>query len=334
MCPPKTVVIVHNDVVGSDAPDELDVLEQVNAVSDALVTLDYAPVRLAVTLNLQATANLILKLKPHFVFNLFESVESTGRFIYFAPAVLDHLGVPYSGSSTREIFLTTHKVLSKEHLKANGLPTPRWTFVNKILTDLEEFPFPCIVKPIWEDASVGLDSASVFYDFDSLKKWADDQADNTSEMFIEEFVDGPEFNISILASPQGPEVLPPAEIKFVNFPSEMPRMVGYRAKWDADSFECQNTVRSFELSAHAAELVSAMTSIALQCWHKFNLRGYARVDFRVRKNGQPEVLEINANPCISPDSGFVAACEQAGVSYTAMIQRIVQDIHGLDSPGK
>ncbi|MBN2527190.1 MAG: ATP-grasp domain-containing protein [Deltaproteobacteria bacterium] len=330
MYTPKTVVIVHNSVDNSSSPDELDVLAQVDAVSNALDSLDFLPVPLAVTLNLEETASRLKELNPYCAFNLFESVESTGRFITFAPAVLDHLRIPYTGAGTSEIFVTTSKVLTKERLMHMGLPTPRWTTIDNILKEPEAFPFPCIVKPIFEDASVGLDSDSVCHDLTTLKQRMNEYSGNIDELFVEEFVDGREFNISILASPQGPEVMPHAEIQFLNFPKELPRMVGYRAKWDEQSFEAQHTVRRFQKTEKDKALVSAMTEISLDCWQTFNLRGYARVDFRVRANGQPEVLEINANPCISPDSGFVAACNEAKIGYVEMVQRILMDVRGLN----
>jgi hypothetical protein len=70
-------------------------------------------------------------------------------------------------------------------------------------------------------------------------------------------------------------------------------------------------------------LINQLTRLTLDCWRLFRLTGYARVDFRVDKLGQPWILEINTNPCISPDAGFAAALEQAGIGYDAGIQEIL-----------
>ncbi|MBN2714283.1 MAG: D-alanine--D-alanine ligase [Deltaproteobacteria bacterium] len=325
----SNVVILHNAVSAKSTPDELDVLDQVNAVSDALQELGFTPVCLPVTLNLKQALTQLQQLNPLFAFNLFESVESSGRFIYFASAVLDHLQIPYTGSLTSEIFVTTNKIITKEYLTHFGIPTPEWTTLERLISQTDSFPFPCIAKPIFEDASVGLDSASVFRDAAAFQKWLKTFTGNPAEMFVEEFVDGREFNISVLASPNGPEVLPPAEIRFIDFPDTLPRIVGYRAKWEAESFECTHTVRSFDYPASDAALLKRLMELSLDCWQKFRLKGYVRVDFRVRSNGRPEVLEINANPCISPDSGFVAACQAANISYTEMIRRVLGDIAGI-----
>jgi D-alanine-D-alanine ligase len=84
-------------------------------------------------------------------------------------------------------------------------------------------------------------------------------------------------------------------------------------------------LRSFEFESRDHSLLENLKNIALQCWHVFNLKGYARVDFRVDEKGNIYVLEINANPCISPDSGFVAAATQAGMNHMDLIKRIIED---------
>ena len=113
------------------------------------------------------------------------------------------------------------------------------------------------------------------------------------------------------------------EIQFVNFPADKPRIVGYAAKWAENSFESRHTVRRFIDPQQEASLCEQLGQVALRCWDIFQLRGYARVDFRVDADGQPWVLEVNANPCISPDAGFAAAAAEEDISYSEAIQRIV-----------
>jgi D-alanine-D-alanine ligase len=150
--------------------------------------------------------------------------------------------------------------------------------------------------------------------------------------FAERFVEGREFNLSLLGRPgtrhdrlpgAPPQVLPPAEIDFSAFPSDKPRIVGYGAKWDGGSFEFQNTPRRFDFPASDAPLLRRLSELAIECWRLFDLRGYARVDFRCDEAEQPWILEINANPCLSPISGFAAALERAGIGYDGGVQRIL-----------
>ncbi len=100
-------------------------------------------------------------------------------------------------------------------------------------------------------------------------------------------------------------------------------MVGYRAKWDESSFEYHHTIRSFDFPEEDSLLLDKLTKISKDCWDLFDLKGYGRVDFRVDLKGNPWVLEVNINPCLSPDSGFIAATVKAGLSYEEVIKRII-----------
>jgi D-alanine-D-alanine ligase len=74
-------------------------------------------------------------------------------------------------------------------------------------------------------------------------------------------------------------------------------------------------------------LSEKIKEIALKCWHVFGLKGYARVDMRIDKDENPYVIEVNANPCMSPDSGLVAATTEAGLLITEVLQRIIGDLN-------
>src|SRR5690606_34390114 len=96
--------------------------------------------------------------------------------------------------------------------------------------------------------------------------------------------------------------------------------------WDEESFEFGNTPRRFDFPSGDQSLLRRLARLARQCWRLFGLRGYARVDFRVDRSGEPWILEINANPCLSPDAGFAAALAQAGIPFDSAVDRILSDI--------
>lgn len=146
-------------------------------------------------------------------------------------------------------------------------------------------------------------------------------------IFIEEYIPGREFNLSVIGGKNGPKVMPVAEMQYLDFPADKPRILNYASKWDTESFEYSHTVRTFELPESDRDLSLLLADLARKCWDLFELRGYARVDFRVNEKNQPYILEINTNPCLSPDSGFPAACDRAGISYTEMIKHIIEDAH-------
>ncbi|MBN1483007.1 ATP-grasp domain-containing protein [candidate division KSB1 bacterium] len=284
----------------------------------------HSPIAIAMSLDLHSAMQQLTSENPHFVFNLVESLNGMGRFIHFAPAVLDQLNLPYSGSSTHALYITTNKVESKKQLKSAGIPTPPW-FSSESREERRHLPLPCIIKPIWEDASVGIDENSLVYQKDQLDDVLREKTIHHGECLVESYINGREFNLSLLAGADGPDVLPPAEMLFRHFPENKPHIVDYRAKWDEESFEYKNTIRTFDFPKSDLALLEQLRELALRCWFLFALRGYARVDFRVDKSGRPWVLEVNANPCISPDSGFVAASEKAGLTYGQVIERIMND---------
>lgn len=319
------IAVLHSEV-GDDAPeDEQDTLVQVEAVSEALSAIGHSPRPVPFGLDLRETVSILSDIKPALVFNLVESVGGRGRLIHLAPSLLDHLGYPYTGSSTEALFLTSNKILAKKIMTAFGIPSPEWVSFSDILRNLSLPDRPCIIKSIWEHASVGLDEDSLVFagNSDELKA-AFHRKHTPQDFFAEVYIDGREFNISLLGTGDQPEILPPAEMEFVDYPPGKPRIVGYRAKWNENSFEYRHTRRSFTFERRDSPLIKRMTEIAEKCWAAFTIRGYARIDFRVDSEGAPWVLEINANPCLSPDSGFVAAAEQAGYSFSDLIKRIIE----------
>ena len=337
------IVIAHNAVTDADAPDERDVLVQAAAVRAALAELGHETRLLPCTLDLADVQRQLAEWQPDRVFNLVESLGGRGRLIHLVPSLLDTLGIPYTGSCAEAIRVTSHKVFAKERLAAMWLPTPSW--VGPVPADLPGLS-PAgpagadpssrfMIKSLWEHASIGLDEAStgLCEPTDDVMGVLRDRARHLGgACFAERFIDGREFNLSLLAGPNGPEALPPAEILFEGYPPETLRIVGYRAKWDESSYEFHHTPRRFDFPPEDAGLLHRLQDLAARCWRAFGLNGYARVDFRVDADGQPWILEINANPCLSPDAGFAAALQAAGVSYTEAIDRILADARREDLP--
>ncbi len=317
--------IVHADVGARPEKDEQDVLVQAAAVERSLGALGHASRRLPVTLDLGRAAADLGRAAPDLVFNLVESLEGTGRFAHCAPLLFEHLSIPFTGSGSEALYLTTGKTLAKDRLRHAQIPTPDWTAACGSRIPEPGFAPPYIVKPVWEDASVGIDDASVVRTGEDLGRVIRDKRARHGECFVEAFIDGREFNISLLADAGGVQVLPPAEILFDRFPAGKPRIVGYEAKWEEGSFDYRNTPRTFQGPPEQAGLCGRLEAVARRCWDLFGLRGYARVDFRVDPGGRPWVIEVNANPCIAPDAGFTAAAGRAGIPYDRMIARILDD---------
>ena len=323
------IVVLHDQGSQSPRHDEIDAVIQARAVSAALQSLGHECTTVAATLDLDALAVALKKLEPDVVFNLVESLGGHGRLIHVIPGVLDALHIPYTGVPTEAQFNTSNKLVAKRMLRSAYLPTPAWHTIED-LQEAQEVQFDrYIIKSVWEHASVGLDEDSVIV---AEAPWQLREAiENRLESlggqgFVERFIDGREFNLALLADAGPiPQVLPPAEIVFEGYRGDKPKIIGYRAKWDADSFEYNHTPRRYDFPEEDSPLLDRLTSLALECWRLFGLRGYARVDFRVDELGRPWILEVNANPCLSPDAGFAAALSHAGLELRDAVERILQD---------
>ena len=320
-----TKVLILHDAVAADAPpDAKDTLVQVDAVAAALCARGHACEALPIDGDLRTLAARLRARPPERVFNLVESLQGSDAAAVAVPALLDGLGIRYTGSASAAIALANDKCAAKHALARLGLPTPAWFTAATADAALE--PGRYIAKARFEHASKGLeaDAIGAVTDARSAHALLASAADRLRmPCFAERFVDGREFNLSVLGAAAHVDVLPPAEIDFSAFPSDAPRLVGYRAKWVEDSFEYRNTPRRFDFAAADLRLLDALATLARDAFLAFGLNGYARVDFRVDAAG-PWILEINANPCLAPDAGFAAALDRANIPYADAIERILQ----------
>ncbi len=318
----KKALVLYNKLTEDAKADELDVLDQVQLVSETLEDMGFEVQHLPFSFNIEQAINEIRKFRPGFIFNLVESIDNKGELCFIAPSVLNYLGIPYSGVRLEGMFVTTNKVLTKKMLRNAGIPTADWheTTDTKNLNPEKTY----ILKPLTEDGSLGLDYENVFKGSDEayIEKV---KTLSRSQFFIEEYIEGREFNISVLGGILGPEVLPHAEMQFIDFPVGKPKIMGYSAKWKEDTFDYESTCRTFEFNEDDKPLLEKLNEICIKCWHVFDLHGYVRIDFRVDSKGNPFVLEINANPCLSDNGGFYAASQQKGYAFTDVMKRIIED---------
>jgi D-alanine-D-alanine ligase len=317
----KKVLILYSEIYADSDKDELDVLEQVDVVRDALTEKGYEVLQMSVSLKLDELIKKLEEIKPDVIFNLVETIQKTGEILYIVPALLHHLRIPYTGAPIEALFITTSKVLTKKVMRWNGIPTADWVEMDQLqLIDLKK---RYILKPIWEDGSLGIEEENVFYGNDTsyikgLSKYS------VRKYFIEEYIDGREFNISVWEGVTEPDVLPHAEMQFIDYPEGKPKVMGFTGKWVEGAFEYENTARTFEIKDEDIELHKRIDKVARDCWKVFQLQGYARVDMRVDNKGNIYVLEVNANPCIAENSGFYAASLKAGYSFADVVHRIVE----------
>lgn len=318
------VVLLYSPPRDDAGLDSRDILEQVDAVRGALAELGHSASTVHFSLDLRLVASSLTELRPDAVFNLVEDAEGRGRHIALAPALLEDMGLPFTGAGSGAMALSSNKLFAKHVMRSTGLPTPDFRGMHEVGGGGKCPRGRWIVKSLWEHASMGLDGDCVVDcgGGGSLAEAMSELAPRMGgECLAEAYVEGRECNVSLLDCAQGPVALPPAEILFEGFAPGVPRIVGWNAKWDDGSPQALGTPRRFGLEAPLDEW---LRTLAVKCWQAFGLRGYARVDFRVKENGEARIIDVNANPCLSPDAGFRAALDEAGIPFASAVESILE----------
>jgi D-alanine-D-alanine ligase len=187
----------------------------------------------------------------------------------------------------------------------------------------EGVSFPLIVKPAHEDASVGIDDSSVVYNLADLRKrvrFIHTEYDQPA--LAEEYIDGRELNVAILGN-NPPAALPISEIDFSGLTEGMHKIVSYEAKWIHGTVAYEGT-RGVCPAVLPAPLEARIKETALRAYSLIGCRDYARVDFRLTKDGIPYVLEVNPNPDISDDAGFARSARAQGYTFAEIVGKIVE----------
>ena len=306
---------------------EIEVLETVEEAKRSLEAAGHE----AVTLRCSLEALFSLK-NFDLIFNLAEGFGDDLRAEPKVAGFIELLGVPYTGSPPGALEVARDKGLSKLVLEREGIPTPRF-LVFRTSDDKFSLDFPVIVKPVLEDASIGITADSIARDEMDLRVKVSRVIETYSQpALVEEYIEGREVNAALFIGPDGSEVLPISQIVF-NLPEGVPRILGFEAKWLEDSPFFQNTVPLCPAPLDP-ELKDRIEALAKGACSALGVEGYARVDFRIREeDGEPFVIEVNPNPCINPSgSGFARAAAAAGMDYPKLVERIARS--ALDRFGR
>ncbi|MBI3411827.1 MAG: D-alanine--D-alanine ligase [Planctomycetes bacterium] len=261
--------------------------------------------------------------KPAVVFNLFEGNPDNPETEAYVAGLLQWKGIPFTGSPLRTLALARAKHLTKQLLRGAGLPTAEFFVVSELPVMNCPLEWPVIVKPAQQDASVGLAQDSVCTNQEQLESRVQFVLDNYGvPVLVEEFIAGREFNVALVELPEL-RALPPSE---VIFPTDRPGywpILTYECKWKPGTADYDATPPKYPADI-TPRLADRLCAIATEAYRLIGCRDYARVDFRVRPNGKPSILEVNPNPEISDDAGFAGSLSSAGLSYREFIVRLVE----------
>ncbi len=308
------VPVMHAAVAGR--VDEADTEAAAHAVCAALrrVGFDSEVGRFAAA---DTVPDFLAARTPHAVFNLVEAIDGRSSAAVIAPACLERWRLPFTGNDFQACMTVASKLTTKGVLGAFGIRVPR------VVNATETKRSRVIVKPVWEHASLGINAQSVVWSDEAGALIGQRELEFCGEFFAEQFIDGREFNVSMLGARHAPEVLPIQETLFVNWDPAQARVVDYEAKWMTDSHAYRGTPRRFGIETAEAELARRLREQALAIWSWLGLGGYARIDFRVDDALDIYVVDVNANPGLGDDAGFVAAAIQSGRDFDTLIYDLV-----------
>jgi len=305
---------------------ESGVMQQVYAVQNALKKLKI-PCRATGVITLRETRDILAEAKEKIIFNLIETLNHSAAEAALVPALCGASGKGWTGNSTAGFLLSTDKWQSKAVLRIAGFPVPEAIIIGKNEKAVPAFHGPYIVKPAASDGSEGIDDQSIIMKHGGKLRQAVQRIHKyfNQDALVEQYINGRELNVSILHIQSAgrtitPRVLPIAEIDFRALKKKkLPAIVGYEAKWIEDSFAYRNTPRILPapLPRSVKEKIIRYSSgacAALGC------RDYCRVDFRLDRRLNPYIIEVNANPDISPTAGLSAALTAAAIPFTTFIK--------------
>ncbi|HEY2900329.1 MAG TPA: D-alanine--D-alanine ligase [Polyangia bacterium] len=327
---PRIVVVYNRDFEGAEADPENKAREDIKDIAENIIGIlgahGFAASGLGVTGDVLAAISTLRELHPDVVFNLCESIGGDNRFEPLLPLLLDREGIAYTGSGPLALTLALHKHKAKDVLRSRGVPTPEAMFVASEDVSGVNLPFPLIVKPSREDASVGIYSESVVHDRASLvQRVATVLSRYRQPALVERYIDGREIYVSLFGQPSGPpQIFPFYEIDFSEMPPGRPHIVSFEGKWIESSDEYRGT-KPVRCQGLPAEVEARIRAIVLAAFEAMELRDYARFDIRLARDGTPYIIDVNPNCDLSDIAGgFSKAAKAGGLSYDEVILRLVE----------
>jgi D-alanine-D-alanine ligase len=318
-----SVAVIYNPVdLGGDALVQ-GVVDAAKEAHDAITALGHRASLLRVDEGVRPFVEALERQRPDVVFNLCEGFRESSAGQFGIAALLDLLGVPYTGAGSLALGIALNKPLAKALFVARGIPTPKFTVCESMPEQMPPLKFPWMLKLAAEDASLGITGDNVVADIASaVRRLQQLFEEYRAPVLVEEFVDGREFTVPLLDGH-------PLLVEEIEFDVE-PRIVGFRAKWVAGSAEYGGTRPVFapRIGDGARE---EMLRLAVGVAAAIGLGDYARVDFRMDGVGRLFVLEANPNPDISPGSGYRLALDAAGIPYARFIATLLDNAAGRAS---
>jgi D-alanine-D-alanine ligase len=262
--------------------------------------------------------------RPHIVFNLMENFEGVAVFDQNVVSHLELLRIPYTGCNPRGLMLSRDKALSKTLLAYHRIPVPEFVVfrVGRAIQRPKRLKFPAIVKSLTQESSIGISQASVVEDDDKLRERVHFIHRKVgTDAIVERYIEGRELYVGVLGNLKL-QVFPVWELKFHKLPEDRWHIATERVKWSG-SYQKKYDIASGPASDVAEDVRLNLQKLCKRVYRTLDLSGYARIDVRLDADGRMYVLEANPNPQLAYGEDFAESAEHAGVSYEALLHRII-----------
>jgi len=302
---------------------EFDEEETVEAIANALEGAGCEVIRIEAD---EGAYGELVRSRPDIVFNIAEGLRGESRESHI-PAMLEMLGIPYTGSGPLTLAISLNKALTHRVLSASGIPSPSFQVFEGAEDEIDDgLGFPLVVKPLSEGSSKGIRNDSLAMDEPSLRR----QVSRILEVYkqpaiAEEFLPGREFTVGLIGNEE-PTVLPIVEILLDKLPAGANPLYSYEAKWVWDV--PGNPVDIFRCPPHISrEVEDEVRRIAIGAFKVLGCKDLCRVDIRMDGAGVPRVMEVNPLPGLIPNpdahSCLPKAARAAGLTYDQLICTIL-----------
>ena len=306
-----------NDSVDADWKTEFDVISFLRQFGHEVRPLGIAD-------DLRVIRTVIDEWKPHIVFNLLEHFHGIPIFDQNVVSYLELLRIPYTGCNPRGLMLARDKALAKKVLAYHRIPVPDFAVfqIGRAVRRPKRLAFPLIVKSISDEASIGISQASVVDDDAKLAERVKFiHETNGTDAIVEQYIDGRELYVSIIGN-QRLQVFPIWELLLTKMPESAWRIATDRVKWSR-KYQVKHGIKTEEAKDLPPALKDSIRHFGKRVYRTLGLSGYARLDLRLDTNGNVFVLEANPNPQIAYGEDFAESAERAGISYEALLQKIL-----------
>ncbi len=294
-------------------------------VLEALRALGHTTQHLAIFDDLDLLRQKIESFQPDVIFNLADQFKNNRAFDQNIVSFLEMHAVPFTGCGSTGLTLCKHKGISKKILSYHRIHTPAFVIIarGKRISRPAKLKFPILIKPLKEEASLGISQASFVSTDDQFRDRVQFIHDKyANDVIAEEYIAGRELYVSLLGNLRLEE-FPIRELVFKEVPPDEPKIATFKAKWDDEYRERWGLKNQFAEDLDPV-VVRDIQQTCKRIYRLLTLDGYARMDLRLTADNKVFFIEANPNPILASDEDFALSALKAGLSYPQLIERIVR----------